>query len=180
MLSCASNNDYSILKNESTKVPKDKAYFKNIYDSKYKVFNHKEIDTNSLYKLEYYTLNKVKYFHRYEHVDFIKFYTNGRVNKFNYYMNYSVNEKVNKENIRINLDPKFSGYRGVFYENDGSFYIDFSEPITELRNYGISKYEIVSISRDTLKIRKNKKNSSIYVYKRQKLPLDSLKYKANW
>ena len=81
--------------------------------------------------------NKLKYFHRYEHIDFIKFYTNGRVNKFNYYMNYSVNEKVNKENIRINLDPKFSGYRGVFYENDSSFYIDFSEPITELRNYGI-------------------------------------------
>jgi hypothetical protein len=33
MLSCASNNDYSILKNESTKVPKEKAYFKNIYVS---------------------------------------------------------------------------------------------------------------------------------------------------
>ena len=47
MLSCASNNDYSILKNESTKVPKDQAYFKNIYDSKYKIFNHKEIDTGT-------------------------------------------------------------------------------------------------------------------------------------
>jgi hypothetical protein len=177
---CSSKNKYI---NSSTwvRIPYNDNFFREKYDKKVKTETPNIIDTNSYYQLEFYIgfFDKVKYYDEPKHIDYIRFYKDGRVNIFTYSMNYSLTKQL-PDSIAINFNPHESGYRGVCYKNKDDFFIDFFTQVTQQRAMGIRKFKIVSISKDTLKIRVNEKNSSVYVYSRHTLPSKDLNYNANW
>lgn len=164
------------LNNGITLVPKDSLYFVKNYNDKKNVGIPKFIDTNNVYIESYYLFgpNRIKYHRSDGWKSILKFYENGNVNE--YFI-------TNDENINnFNFNPEFSGLRGVLYRKESAWMIDIVGQITGVGTIGTIKYKVLDMSKDTIKLRWDRKNeSTINVYIRKKVKNDSiLNFKADW
>lgn len=167
--SCGIKN--TLLLDGITKVPIDeKSYLNKI---KYDSTMQKYFDVNCIYE-EYDQGHSMpsRLCQEYEYPLYsaFKFYSNGCLNLF-------FLEK-RKELLDINLDPNYAGYRGVYYEEEGVFRIEFFGVVDELKSLGKIKGTL-TVKGDTLiSYTDNLKYPKYYI--KRKLPDTFKKYNAKW
>lgn len=161
------------LKNSITEVPSDSNVYLN--KSKYIKSLNNIIDTSSVYE-EYDVFNRS--LERLNKQDphccysVLKFYGNGL-------LNYFVLDKDNLLNVE-DFNPENNGYRGVYYEDNGSVRIDLFIIVDQFRNIGKLSGNI-SIENDTLYLKTDKHSSVRKFIKNNKIvPKEFLKFKVNW
>jgi hypothetical protein len=162
------------LNNSYIQIPLDDSFFINNYKNLYKKENTSKIDYESIY-IEAYAID-----YRGEMHDSRK--NNSFIGALKFYQNNCINNFVfNRDSIKKLplLDPSKVGYRGVYYFKENKQIISLVVPITQNRkSYGVKDYEF-TIKGDTLTL-KQKKSFFKYVYLKQKLSKENLKFRADW
>lgn len=178
LVSCTVKTRY--LNNNRTRVPLDNSVFS--HRPPYNFVLSSMIDTTAIYeeysidqdiseRLNNQSLDRKKY-------SVLKFYANGCFNLFSF-------NKGEKYPGLIEMDPEFSGLRGIYYYNNGQVFMELYTSVDEFQNMGSSK-SILRISGDTLFQRlersRNKKPANLYtmVYVKRRLPEEYFKYRASW
>jgi hypothetical protein len=163
------------LNNSYIQIPLDDSFFIKNYKSKYKLVKFSSENYESIYLESFYTDYSGKFFNSKSgansFIGAFKFYKNGAVNRFSL-------DKRKLNNLSI-LNPTKKGYRGVYYLKNGKQMISIVLPVTQNRkNYGVKDYEF-SFKGDTLTI-KEKNSNYKYIYLKQKLSKENLKFRADW
>jgi hypothetical protein len=153
------------------KIPVDKQFFRN----KINVSSIENIDYNAIYIKAYYVGYNNELFDsrdkKHNFIDGLRFYENGCVNSF-------ILVNVGDFTDLLPLNPAVTGYRGVSYKSKNKQMFAMLVPVTEYRRYGIKKYEI-SLKGDSLFVY-DKRFHSHYIYLKQELSEENLKFKADW
>jgi hypothetical protein len=97
-----------------------------------------------------------------------RFYSNGNLSYFVILRDFPLDTN--------SFNPLYSGYRGVYYLKNGKILADIYVPVNGVGSMGKSKEEI-SVSGDTLVV---KLYQRVDRYVKRKLPLEYMKFKANW
>lgn len=160
------------LENGRTKVPANSKVFKN--QVKFSPVLLDLIDTSVIYEqynMEYRIPARLSSDRTDQFYSVCRFYSNGA---FNYYT-------INREELLVDtdFDPHHSGYRGIYYKENGKIAFDFWGITSQLGAIGKSAGEI-EIHGDTLILYSKKPVHFVECYVKRKLPLDYFKYKATW
>jgi hypothetical protein len=161
---------YEVLKNGYTKVPRNDYKFENKQESV--TLGVIPFRTDCIYEeLSNFNNqparkdvgNKETFFY-----ETLRFYDNGCINIF----------LLNRDNVNIEFNPEFFGYRGVYYSVNNRWKFDLFAPQSERAIYGIISGEI-SLNGDTISlIRENGYQNRFVIHEIEKLNL--IEYSANW
>lgn len=177
IIGCKSNH-ISVLGDGWTMIPNDSLFFKKNYRSSYEATIPDLIDPNCIYVENYYLsgTKRVKFKRDDDvHRNIFRFYASGAVNDFSMPNPYTLNDPKL-------FDPKYRGKRGICFEKDGVTYIDIIGKSSELRTIGTYRYQVVSVTSDSLKIKFAKdKDNTLYVFSKQCDITETIKdYNAEW
>lgn len=160
------------LKNNLTKVPYDKSVYKNKINFDKELL--KVVDTSVVYEefsVKYNVLKRLDSHIENRFYGVYRFYSNGYLNLF--YLDRQLSQSVN------DFNPDYNGYRGVYYKEEGKIKSDLFSIINDWGWAGRIK-ETYSFVGDTLYVKNDKPRSNTYKYVKRKLPIEYLKYKADW
>lgn len=164
--------DTVVLKDGITEVPTDENVFKRVNGIDNSIFEI--IDTNAIYESylkRYNTLARLDTHIETSVYGAYKFYSNGRFNMFFFNRN---------ENLHANdFNPKYTGYRGIYYIEDSILKYDIFIPSNRFQ--WIDKYTgSIKFQGDTLLIKKDIFPNTEKIYIKRKLPDGYLDNKADW
>ncbi len=135
VLLLASCIPYRKLDDGIKKIPRNKDFFTKKIRSKYDVHPPSGVDLNAFYYMDYCILpngTKEQLYGEIVVSGYI-FYMNGAVNRF------GVDKDIESLDS-LNLDPNYTGYRGVIYEEDGKEKLAMFVQITGYGEYGLMKH----------------------------------------
>ena len=160
------------LQNEITKVPFDKSVYKN--KAKFNKELLRIVDTTVVYEefsVKYNKLTRLDNHIENRFYGVYRFYSNGCFNLF--YLDRELNESVH------DFNPYYSGYRGVYYEEQTSIKSDLFSIANDWGWTGKLNQTLTFVG-DTLYVRDDKPRSNTYKYVKRKVPFAYLNYKADW
>ncbi|MEP2935754.1 MAG: hypothetical protein ABJM06_14925 [Gilvibacter sp.] len=99
-----------------------------------------------------------------------RFYGNG-------YFNYFILNRENDTLTKQMFDPKYGGWRGVYYAEDNIFKGDLITQISGDGAIGIVE-QVFEFSGDTMFVHSKKRRDNIYL--KRKIPIQLLNFKADW
>lgn len=177
LLSC-NMKTYKLL-NKRTKVPVDATAYNN--KSKFNSLLLNNVDTSVIYEefdTRYNILKRLDNHIESSIYNVYKFYPNGCIN--NFYLDRR------NEPIPINeLNPLFTGYRGVYYSENNKIRYDLFAEIDQRQHTG-KITGTLTFSGDTLYVKRddrkglNATDYSTEIYIKRKLPPEYFVYKADW
>ena len=141
------NKTYSF-KNGRLSLVNSRDFFNKNYRAKFKVGLPELIDTRALYIESYYIsgLNKEKFQRSDLWNGIYRFFNNGAMNDF------SMDKRKSMLSSK-NYNPDSTDKKGVCYNKDGIWFVDIFAKSSELNTAGIYRYEVISITKDTLKLK---------------------------
>lgn len=160
------------LKNNITKVPFDNKVYKN--KIKFDEELLKIVDTGVVYEEfneKYKILTRLDSHVENRFYGIYRFYLNGCFNLF--YVDRNIPQKEN------DFDPNYRGYRGVYYREKGEIKSDLFSIVNDWGWTG-KLNETFTFVGDTLYVTRYKSPNNPYKYVKRKLPIEYLKYKADW
>lgn len=158
ILSCKSFK-YKILEDGSTKIPAESSYFDKNYRKIYSIKLPHGMESNSVFTEKFFIDEKNRWYSvsngMNSYISALKFYELGQVSLFNIQKDKPIDSS--------NLDPNYTGYRGVSFISDGRETIEVIVPINQTYDLGKIRYYI-ELKNDTLSLRRKGFNQKmIYV-----------------